>query len=119
MDLPERLVMSPGQTFSADLPGLGGAGYLWSFEIVDPSDPAPDAVVAAAIERGGARQPASADERPAVGASLPETLLISAQAPGTATVQVVQRLLAVRGTGYRLSWSSLVLRAVANPHQAT
>ena len=91
MDLPERLVMTPGQTFSVELPGLGGAGYLWFAEIADQSDSAPEAVVAAVIERGGARQPSSADERPAVGASLPETLLITAKAPGTATVQVAQR----------------------------
>ena len=82
--------MSPGQTVSVDLPGLGGAGYLWFVEIVDPSDSAPDAVVAAAIERGAARPPA-AEQRPPVGASRPETLLITAHAPGTATVQVVQR----------------------------
>src|SRR5690606_11839287 len=33
MDLPERLVMTPGQTFSVELPGLGAAGYLWFAEV--------------------------------------------------------------------------------------
>lgn len=90
MDLPERLVMTPGQTFSVELPGLGGAGYLWFAEVADPSDSAPEAVVAAVIKRG-AQQSGPRDEPTRVGASLPETLLITARTPGTATVQLVQR----------------------------
>src|SRR5690606_3103189 len=118
MDLPERLVMTPGQTFSVDLPGLGSAGYLWFAEVatgspaetLTPTDPndetdvppdqgndavgppdAGDAVVAAVIERGGAQQSGPRDEPRPVGASLPETLLITARTPGTATVALVQR----------------------------
>lgn len=97
LDLPERLVLSPGQTFTAELPGLGGAGYLWFAQVCTDSAGtgaevrSDDAVVAVAIERGGDRQPSAAAERPRVGASLPETLRVTAHAPGTAMLHVVQR----------------------------
>lgn len=96
MDLPASLVMTPGQTLSLALPGLGGAGYLWSAEVSDeaPSGteadrPAtPGAVVTATVERGG---PGPRDPHDPVGGGLPETLRLTAHSPGTATLHLAQR----------------------------
>ncbi|USQ75552.1 protease inhibitor I42 family protein [Ornithinimicrobium cryptoxanthini] len=98
MELPATLVMSPGETLTFELPGLGGAGYLWFVEV---SDTQPEAgspslgaelgeVVDAVLARSAPGLLGSA-EHPQVGRGLPETLRLTAQTPGTAAVRMIQR----------------------------
>ena len=81
-DIPSRLDLRVGESWSFEFPGLGAAGYRWGHEIVGDRD-----VIEARWTQGN---PAGAAPRPA-GSSAPEVVTVTGQRPGTVTVRIFQR----------------------------
>ena len=84
MEGVELIRLRPGQRHLVTLPGMGAAGYRWSFEIVGDAGvvdvvrpPVPDA------------DDPSGGELPA-GASVPESFALEGRTPGRATVRFSQ-----------------------------
>ena len=84
MEGAELIQLRPGERHTVTLPGMGAAGYRWSFEIIGDAgvvdvhrSPVPDA------------DGPSAGELPA-GASVPESFALEGRAPGRATVRFSQ-----------------------------
>lgn len=82
--LPDTLTLEVGGTWSADLPGLGSAGYEWSLDAADSGEGEP--VVIATL----AYKPLSEAERPdpPVTYSAPSVVTVTAANPGRATVRL-------------------------------
>jgi len=81
-DIPSRLDLRVGESWSLELPGLGAAGYRWGHDVVGDRD---------VIEVRWARShPASAAPR-AAGSSTPEVVTVTGQRPGAVTLTIFQR----------------------------
>ena len=86
MEDPEVIRLRPGDSHVLWFPGMGAAGYEWSFEVEGDAEAVTVIRDPAADEGGGG----TAQESPA-GASLPERFAIVARAPGRASVRFAQR----------------------------
>ena len=86
MEDPEVIRLRPGDSHVLSFPGMGAAGYEWSFEVEGDAE-AVTVVRGPASDEGGG---GTAHELPA-GASLPERFAIVARAPGRAFVRFAQR----------------------------
>lgn len=85
MDIPTTIELRVGEVHKLKLPGLGTAGYVWTFAIEDCNL---IAVTAGKTERS---QPANSGELSSVGSSVDESFTILALKPGRTNVHFAQR----------------------------
>lgn len=81
-DIPSRLALAVGESWTFDFPGLATAGYRWGHDIAGDED-----VVEVRWTQG---QPAGAPRRPP-GSSAPEVVTVTGRRPGTVTLRIFQR----------------------------
>ena len=86
MNDPEVIRLRPGDGHVLSFPGMGAAGYEWSFDVEGDAEAVTVVRRPASGEGGG--EPAR--DLPA-GASVPERFAIVARAPGRASVHFAQR----------------------------
>jgi predicted secreted protein len=80
MDSPEDISLHVGQTVGRRLPGLGSAGYQWFAEVDRES-----------VVRVTVRLAADASEKQPASGSADTIATIVGLAPGTATVELIER----------------------------
>jgi predicted secreted protein len=83
---PEVIRLRPGEGHVLSFPGMGAAGYEWSFDVEGDAEAVAVVRRPASGEGGGG----GARDLPA-GGSLPERFAIVARAPGRTTVHFAQR----------------------------
>lgn len=87
MEVPTKIELKVGETYTLRLPGLGAAGYLWTYAI-EGSNNLVD------VSKGTADDAPSTDERGTLylitGSSLDEVFTVQALKPGYLTIHFIQ-----------------------------
>jgi predicted secreted protein len=86
VEIPARIELSVGETYTLKLPGLGTAGYLWTHEVIENSNLIDVSVATARIS-----QSSNEGTPPMVGSSVDEIFTLKAQRVGHASIRFVQR----------------------------
>ncbi|GET35464.1 protease inhibitor I42 family protein [Microseira wollei] len=80
MELPAKIDLKVGETYTLRLPGLGAAGYLWTYDIAWDSN---------LIDIS--QTTAKSSEFPAVGSSMDQVFILRGLATGHLTIRFMQR----------------------------
>jgi len=86
VEVPTRIGLSVGQTYTLKLPGLGAAGYLWTHEIIENRD-----LILVSVTTERTSQSTNAEGIPVVGSSMDEIFTLKAQKVGHTSIRFVQR----------------------------
>lgn len=86
MEIPTRIALRVGETYTLKLPGLGTAGYLWTHEVIGNSDFVN--VSATTLESS---QLGGGSESTTVGSSRDELFTIRAIRTGHTTIHFTQQ----------------------------
>ena len=85
MEIPTQVELNVGETYTIELPSLGAAGYLWTYQVAENSS-----LVTISIEARPA-QSNSAENLPRVGSSNNELFILKALKVGHSRVRLIQR----------------------------
>lgn len=80
MELPAKIDLKVGETYTLRLPGLGAAGYLWTYDIAGDRN---------LIDVS--QTTAKSSEFPAVGSSMDRVFILQGLATGHLTIRFMQQ----------------------------
>ena len=85
MEVPTQIELKPSETYTLMLPGLGTAGYLWTYAIEGKSN-----LVDISKTTADSTQPTDEFGMPIVGSSVDEVFTVQALEPGRVTIHFTQ-----------------------------
>lgn len=86
MEIPTRITLRVGETSTLRLPGLGSAGYIWTYEVVGNSD-----LVDVSATTAVSSQLNGGSEFTTIGSSRDELFIIRAVRAGHSTIRFTQK----------------------------
>jgi predicted secreted protein len=86
VEVPARIELSVGETYTLKLPGLGAAGYIWTYEVIANSD-----LINVSVATVRTAQSSDAGSLPTVGSGVDEIFTLKPQRVGQASIRFVQR----------------------------
>lgn len=86
LEVPARIELKVGETYTLKLPGLGAAGYVWTYEVIENTN-----LIKVAATTTKTSSSSNEESLPVVGSSGDEIFTLKAQKVGHASIRFVQR----------------------------
>lgn len=85
LEIPDQIELRVGETYTLEFPGLGAAGYLWTYEILENGN------LLDILTEARSAQSVNEEDSPSVGSSANEFFTLKALEVGHSRVRFVQR----------------------------